>query len=60
MTKDYDRNKRIKLKQNPDSYKLIYDPEHTQIYEEIADILEQRMEDRDKNVEELSRVVKIM
>ena len=60
MVKDFDRNKRIKLKQNPDSYKLIYDPEHTQIFPEVADFLEQRMEDRDKNVEELSRVVKIM
>jgi hypothetical protein len=40
MTKDFDRNKRIKLKQNPDSYKLIYDPEHTQIFPEVADILE--------------------
>jgi hypothetical protein len=42
------------------SYKLIYDPEHTQIFQEVADILESRMEDRDKNVEDLSRVVKIM
>ena len=40
MTKDFDRNKRIKLKQNPDSYKLIYDPEHIQIFPEVADILE--------------------
>ena len=38
MAKDYDRNKRIALKQNPMSAKLLLDPATIDDYEEVVEI----------------------
>ena len=60
MVKDYDRNKRIALKQNPMSGKLLLDPATIDDYEEVVEISLGRQEDRNAYVESLYEVIKSM
>ena len=60
MAKDYDRNKRIALKQNPMSAKLLLDPATVDDYQEVVEIAMGRQEDRNAYVESLYEVIKSM
>ena len=60
MAKDYDRNKRIALKQNPMSAKLLLDPATVDEYHEVVEIAMGRQEDRNAYVESLYEVIKSM
>lgn len=60
MAKDFDRNKRVALKQNPMSAKLLLDPAIVPDYNEVIGIAEGRQEDRNAYVESLYEVIKSM
>ena len=60
MTEGYDKNKRMALRQNPMSEKLLLDPANIDELKEVVALSGTRIEDRNENVEKLYEVVKSM
>ena len=60
MDEDHQRKKRIALKQNPNSTKLLMDPANVENFKDAAQVLTNRVEDRNMQAEDMYNLLKGM